>query len=149
MWRLTWPCSSLTPLAARDNFSASTVMQNGSFAFFGFTRPSAMTFGERHGQLRLETLQGVIHQVRLKRSWPASTGVWVVKMHSCFGQWPCASAKILPAAIFSRINSSVRNAAWPSFMWKTDGCTPSLRSSRTPPMPSRISCMMRVVLSPP
>ena len=40
MCRLTRPCSSLTALAARDSFSASTVMQNGSCWFCGFTRPS-------------------------------------------------------------------------------------------------------------
>ena len=28
MWRLTLPCNSLTALAARDNFSASTVMRH-------------------------------------------------------------------------------------------------------------------------
>ena len=33
-------------------------------------------------------------------------------------------AEIRPAASFSRINSSVKKAAWPSFMWKTEGCTP-------------------------
>ncbi len=57
--------------------------------------------------------------------------------------------EIFPGAIFSRINSSVRNAAWPSFMWNVDGSTPSARIKRVPPMPSKISCMMRVVLSPP
>ena len=39
------------------NFSASTVMQNGSCAFFGFTRPSAMNVGKGHGQLRAEKLK--------------------------------------------------------------------------------------------
>jgi hypothetical protein len=34
-------------------------------------------------------------------------------------------------------------------MWNNDGSTPSARINRTPPMPSKISCMMRVVLSPP
>ena len=32
---------------------------------------------------------------------------------------------------------------------KHGGLDASARSNRTPPMPSRISCMMRVVLSPP
>jgi hypothetical protein len=41
--RLTWPCSSLTPLAARESFSASTVMQNGSCRVSGFTGPAPST----------------------------------------------------------------------------------------------------------
>ncbi len=51
----------------------------------------------------------------VKRSWPASTGVWVVKMH-CARVAASASENFCPAASFSRINSSVRKAAWPSFM---------------------------------
>ena len=41
--RLTWPCNSLTPLAARDIFRAKTVMQNDSFLSFGWTRPRAIS----------------------------------------------------------------------------------------------------------
>ena len=46
--------------------------------------------------------------------------------------------------MYSRICSSARNAEWPSFMWKTVGFSPIAFSARMPPMPSTISCRMRV-----
>ena len=77
--RLTWPCRLLTALARRESFSPSTVMQNVSCSFCGSTRPrpincskeipSSSRSGPRCSSIRL----------RSKRSWPAGTGVWVVK----------------------------------------------------------------------
>ena len=52
-------------------------------------------------------------------------------------------------ACSTRICSSARNAEWPSFMWKTVGFSPIAFSARMPPMPSTISCRMRVSISPP
>src|SRR5262245_28418132 len=43
--RLTRPCNSLTPLAARDNFKASTVIQKGSLSLRGLTRPNLIISG--------------------------------------------------------------------------------------------------------
>ena len=47
------------------------------------------------------------------------------------------------------MRSRTRNAAWPSLMCHTVGLMPSAASARTPPMPSTISCSIRVVRSPP
>ena len=44
------------------------------------------------------------------------------------------------------MRSSPENAACPSFMWQTVGILPSARRARMPPMPSTISCWMRMSL---
>ncbi len=60
-----------------------------------------------------------------------------------------ADGKSSPCPTSTRMRSSSRKAAWPSFMCHTVGLTPSAASARTPPTPSTISCSMRVVRSPP
>ena len=83
MRRVTWPCRLLTALARRESFSPSTVMQNVSCSFCGSTRPrpincsvempNSSRSGPRCSSIRL----------RSKRSWPAGTGVCVVKTVCC------------------------------------------------------------------
>ena len=83
-----------------------------------------------------------------KTSWPAVTGVWVVNTHWDFTFF-LASSSGVPLASSSRRSSSVRNAEWPSFMWKTRGFKPRARSARTPPKPSVSSWTSRVSWLPP
>ncbi len=64
MCRLTSPCSSLTALAARESFSASTVMQNGSCSSSGFTRPRPSSSLNGTFNCVQEPLHRVIHQLR-------------------------------------------------------------------------------------
>ena len=83
MRRVTWPCRLLTALARRESFSPSTVMQKVSCSFCGSTlpkpincsveMPSSSRSGPRCSSIRL----------RSKRSWPAGTGVCVVKTVCC------------------------------------------------------------------
>ena len=84
---------------------------------------------------------------------PAGTGVWVVNT-VLDRTTVSAVSKSRPASTSSRIRSTPRNPAWPSFMWNTSGAgSPSIavnaRIARTPPMPARISCLMRCSWSPP
>ena len=50
----------------------------------------------------------------------------------------------LSSSIRRRILSIARNAEWPSFIWNTVGCSFSFFSARKPPIPSTISCRIRV-----
>ncbi len=71
MWRLTRPCSSLTPLAARESFSASTVMQNGSLFVLRVQRGPAPSAPRT--ELAAARGTGASHNPsssRLNRSWP-------------------------------------------------------------------------------
>ena len=50
-----------------------------------------------------------------------------------------------PRLIRSAISSTPAKTAWPSLKWYVSTAMPSLRSARTPPTPSRISCATRAV----
>ena len=80
---------------------------------------------------------------------PAGTGVCVV--NTCLADAPCrASSKLMLCFSTSRrMRSRARNAECPSFMWQTFGSMPIAASARTPPIPSTISCLMRISMSPP
>src|SRR5579871_2730219 len=100
-------------------------------------------------QLPPEVVEEPINRSSPKASLPAGTGVCVVKT-ALAATASRASAKVrLASAISSRIRSSPRKAACPSFMCQSAGFSPSARSARTPPMPSTISCEMRISWSPP
>ncbi len=84
---------------------------------------------------------------------PAGTGVCVVNTVDD-RTTVSAVSKSSPASISSRMRSTPRKPAWPSFMWNTSGAgRPSIsvnaRIARTPPMPARISCLIRCSWSPP
>ncbi len=70
MCRLTRPCSSLTALAARDSFSASTVMQNGSAVVLRIHPAQLHHLLEGRRDLRAEPVHGVVHQVRAEAVMP-------------------------------------------------------------------------------
>jgi hypothetical protein len=74
-------------------------------------RPHELLMGDL--ELAAELVGGVVHQIAAEAVMGRpSTGVWVVKRHSSLVR-ANASAKDLPLATFSRVSSSVRNAAWP------------------------------------
>ena len=80
---------------------------------------------------------------------PAGTEVCVVNT-LLDRQASNASSKVSLYSFMSRrIRSMARNAEWPSFMCHTVGFRLSRSRARRPPMPSTISCRMRVRLSPP
>jgi len=70
---------------------------------------------KRHGQLRAITLHRKIHQVGRETVVSGLDGRVRGEMAARLGLGQRVGV-IFPADIFSRINSSVRNAAWPSFM---------------------------------
>jgi hypothetical protein len=137
-----------TPFANADDRRANTVIPNS------FDRgvpdwprarnsshgiPSGRIFGSRYFRSRSGS----------NRSFPAGTGVWVVKTPVA-STTSRACAKVRPCdAIRSRIRSTTRNAECPSFMWYTVAWIPRAFSARAPPTPSRISCRMRMSRSPP
>ena len=87
------------------------------------------------------------------RSMPAGTGVCVVNT-VLERTTVSAVSKSSPSVISSRMRSTPRKPAWPSFMWNTSGAgRPSIsvnaRIARTPPIPARISCLIRCSWSPP
>ncbi len=86
---------------------------------------------------------------RPKRSMPAGTGVWVVKMVPARTA-SMASPHVRPSLVISFLmRSRPRNPAWPSLVWKTCVAAPTASSTRTPPMPRRISWRMRCSGPPP
>ena len=85
---------------------------------------------------------------------PAGTGVWVVNTVLERTTVSAVSKSRPPSVTSSRMRSTPRKPAWPSFMWNTCGSgSPSTavnaRMARTPPMPARISCLIRCSWSPP
>ncbi|PQM47573.1 hypothetical protein C1Y40_02221 [Mycobacterium talmoniae] len=85
---------------------------------------------------------------------PAGTGVWVVNTVEARTTVSAVSKSSPAPVISSRMRSAPRNPAWPSFMWNTSGSgSPSsavnARIARTPPIPARISCLIRCSWSPP
>ena len=82
-------------------------------------------------------------------SFPAGTGVCVVKTVDARSRSIASSADRPCSSTSSRIRSSWRNAECPSFRWKTVGSRPSPRRTRTPPTPSKTSCRSRFARSPP
>ena len=85
---------------------------------------------------------------------PAGTGVCVVNTVLERTTVSAVSKSSPPSVTSSRMRSTPRNPACPSFMWNTCGSgSPSTavnaRIARTPPMPARISCLMRCSWSPP
>ena len=97
--RVTWPCRLLTALARRESFRPSTVMQNGLAARCAARRgpgpsvarsemPNSSRSGPRCSSIRPPS----------KRSWPAGTGVWVVKT-VCWATSRRASSKLRPSLL--------------------------------------------------
>ena len=84
-----------------------------------------------------------------KASFPAGTGVCVVKQVPAFTASAAAAKSSLCSSMNMRMRSRAANAACPSFMWTTVGTRPTAFSARMPPMPRMISCWMRVCWSPP
>ena len=144
--RETAPCSSDTPFARADVRSASGVIPKPGSS--SWTRPSATKSSQaiprasRDRSTYLRTSSGS------KTSFPAGTGVWVVKIVDA-RTTASASSSESPSSMKTRSRSSARKAAWPSFMWKTVGLRPSKSSARTPPTPSSSSCLIRSSRSPP
>ena len=99
-------------------------------------------------ELRQEPVQGIVHQVRAE---PVVAGLdRRVGGEDAFRLGlRLGLGKFLPGGHFFA-DQFQREEGRVAFVHVEDrGLEPSARSRRTPPMPSRISCMMRVVLSPP
>ncbi len=142
------PCRALTPLAYAAKRSASTVMlkrsPQGVSHFAKFMNP--VRSNPICPQKEAKNLSIISSG---KASLPAATGVCVVNTE--LEATTCCAWKKLKCFCWtnSRTRSRLRNAAWPSFMWKTVGEMPSARSARTPPIPSTTSWAMRISWSPP
>ena len=79
-----------------------------------------------------------------KRSWPAGTGVCVVKIVVARTS-SRASSKPSPFATAADTRSSARKAACPSFRWNTLGSMPkTLQQPAASAIPRAISCKRRV-----
>ncbi len=83
-----------------------------------------------------------------KTSWPAGTGVCVVKTLDARTR-RTASSKGTPSVASSRTRSSSMNAACPSLACHTAGRWPRARSMRTPPTPRIHSWRSRTSSWPP
>ena len=149
MWRVTSPCSDDTALARPEARRPSTVMQNGSSASSGFTRPRLMSRScetpraSRSGP-RCSSIRSAGN-----RSCPAGTGVWVVKTVRRATCRVAVSKSTPSRSTHRRIASSTAKALCPSFRWNTPGTMPSACNALSPPMPSSSSCRMRTRTSPP
>ena len=85
-----------------------------------------------------------------KISMPAGTDVCVVNtLFSRVASSASVERQILLRHQYSRIRSIARNAECPSFIWNTVGSSLNAFNARRPPMPSTISCRIRVWMSPP
>ena len=165
MPRLTLPCSSETPLArcasrrpmcAMLNFDGSSSAPNAMMRSSGTPGQQPRSSAPADRALRQRSSELPKYRLTIStgnRSIPAGTGVCVV---NTVDERTTVSAvsKSSPASISSRMRSTPRNPAWPSFMWNTSGeARPSTsvnaRIARTPPMPARISCLIRCSWSPP
>ena len=85
---------------------------------------------------------------------PAGTGVCVVNTVAARTRVRAVSKSSCCSEMYSRIRSTPRKPACPSFMWNTSGAgKPSIavnaRMARTPPIPASNSCLMRCSWSPP
>ncbi len=152
--RLTRPCSSDTPLARWPRRRPITAMLNR----FG-SPPAYVSMPSR--RMRSTSMRGSsasgpkcrATSSRSKRSMPAGTGVWVVKTVPARTA-SRAESKSRPSSASSAMRSRPRKPACPSLVWKTSGCAcpvsrQYVRTARTPPMPSSISCSSRCSLPPP
>ena len=83
------------------------------------------------------------------RSWPAGTGVWVVKTVRLATSRETSAKSFCCSSICCRIISNAAKALCPSFMCSTPGVMFNAFNARTPPTPSISSCRMRVRVSPP
>ncbi len=111
--RVTWPCRLLTALARRESFRPSTVMQNVSCSFCGSTRPRPINCSVEMPSSSRSGPRCSSISPRSKRSWPAGTGVWVVKT-VCWATSRRAASKVMPSSFISvRMASSVAKALWP------------------------------------
>ena len=149
MERETTPCSRLTALLNADIRRASTVRQKSSPSLFGSSRPRARNSRQDSPSSRAIAPKYFSIRPGAKRSFPAGTGVWVVKTFVDHTHCHASSNDSLSRAISARIRSSPRNAEWPSFMCMQAAVIPSAFRARMPPMPRRISCWMRISRSPP
>ena len=128
MARETSPCSDETALARRDILSASTVMQNSSSSLFGSTRPQLMSCRGRAPAFRAAARGAPRSRCAEKRSWPAGTGVCVVKTTCAETRRAASSAPMPSLAIRCRTSSSAANALCPSLRCTTPGEMPSARA---------------------
>jgi hypothetical protein len=147
MSRATCPCRRLTPFAARDSLSPSTVMPTSAEGSSGGTRPSPSTDtgSTPISEGRLPTTRRNSSAVYV--SLPAATGVCVVNTVFCRAA-STASSNDSPEATPSRTSSSGAIAACPSFRWNTPGSIPIARIARTPPRPSSAYWARRISRSP-
>ncbi|SLH34752.1 Uncharacterised protein [Mycobacteroides abscessus subsp. abscessus] len=156
MPRLTSPCSRETPLARCASRRPMCAMLNTAGSG---SRPSArIRSTESPGSSADSGSPCAPPKYRRtigigNRSMPAGTGVCVVNTVAA-RTTASAVSKSIPSATYSRMRSTPRKPAWPSFMWKTSGSgSPSARvnarTARTPPIPARISWRMRWSWSPP
>gem|GEM_PF-6666953 len=81
-----------------------------------------------------------------KVSFPAGTGVWVVKTVLPRQRSNAFSKEIFSLSTRRWIRSNPRKAEWPSFICQTEGEIRRASSTRTPPIPRRISWQRRISL---
>ncbi len=114
MRRVTWPWRLLTALARRESFNPKTVMQKGSCSFCGSTRPRPISCSKEMPNSSRKGPRCSSIKARSKRSWPAGTGVWVVKTV----RWATsrkAASKLMPSSFMrTRMASKVAKPLCPS-----------------------------------
>ena len=114
MARETSPCRADTALARRDSFSPSTVMQNSSCGLCGFSRPKRHQVVRARGRADRAAARGAPRSGSAwKRSWPAGTGVCVVKTTSRATRGTASSKPMPSSSMRLRIASSTAKPLWP------------------------------------
>ncbi len=144
----TFPWSLLTPLRYWAMRIPRTNMETGSSGpapsgcphdrILSAVVPSFSSKGTRYG---FTSSAG-------NSSWPAATGVWVVKT---------VVLGTISRAVFRSTwwddmvkasRSRLANAQWPSFIWHTVGLIPMAVRALIPPIPRSISCARRILCPP-
>ena len=146
--RETCAWSFETPFTREESLSPRTAIEKDSFGSSGTWRPSP-----RRSSNAIPNVSASFSKYRFmtslgKRSIPAGTGVCVVKTFPAVAI-SRASANVRPRSARSwRIRSRPRNAACPSFAWRTVGLRPATSSARMPPIPRTSSWRIAHVLVP-